>query len=344
MDSVNGRLRGKTVDGVRAFLGVPYAARPFGVNRLCPPAPVEPWSGVRGALVLGPEPPQVAPRSTAGPPPGAAEDWADVSQGRVGQGAAGSAGYVVRPVPRERGPVLDRLAGASRRFQVHALVEFDVTAARDRMAVAQPRVSWTGFLLATLARTVAQHPEVNARKAGNRILYFDRVDIGATVERHWQGRTILDIVMIPDADHLSCAEITETLHQAKYGPGMPHRPIGMTAWIVRLPGPLRRAAIRAAATRPGVAATFGPAVGMTSLGMFSEGWGWAIPLAPLTVVATVSGVVDRPVVHEEHIVARPILPLTLTFDHAVVDGAPAARFVETLRDLTETAAAFGLRT
>jgi pyruvate/2-oxoglutarate dehydrogenase complex dihydrolipoamide acyltransferase (E2) component len=36
-----------------------------------------------------------------------------------------------------------------------------------------------------------------------------------------------------------------------------------------------------------------------------------------------------------------MLPLTLSFDHAVVDGAPAARFVETLRALIETAAAFG---
>ena len=147
--------------------------------------------------------------------------------------------------------------------------------------------------------------------------------------------------MIPAADQMSCAEITEMLHRAKYGPGQPHRASGTTAWIVRLPGPLRRTAIRAAATRPGVAATFGPAVGITSLGMFSDGWGWAIPLAPLTVIATVSSVVDRPVVHEDRIVARPILPLTLTFDHAVVDGAPAARFVETLRDLTETAAALG---
>ena len=59
------------------------------------------------------------------------------------------------------------------------------------------------------------------------------------------------------------------------------------------------------------------------------------------MIATVSSVVDRPVVHEDRIVARPILPLTLTFDHAVVDGAPAARFVETLRDLTETASALG---
>ena len=35
-----------------------------------------------------------------------------------------------------------------------------------------------------------------------------------------------------------------------------------------------------------------------------------------------------------------MLPLTLTFDHAVVDGAPAARFTETLRWLVESAAAF----
>ena len=112
-------------------------------------------------------------------------------------------------------------------------------------------------------------------------------------------------------------------------PGAPQR--GLTASCVRLPGPLRRTAIRLAATRPSVAATFGPAVGVTSLGMFTRGWGWAIPLAPLTVIVTVGGVVDRPVVRDGQIVARPMLPLTLSFDHAVIDGAPAARFTETLR-------------
>lgn len=72
--------------------------------------------------------------------------------------------------------------------------------------------------------------------------------------------------------------------------------------------------------------------------MFTHGWGWAIPIAPLTLITCVGGIVDRPVVRDGHIVARSMLPLTLSFDHAVVDGAPAARFVDTLRDLTETAA------
>ena len=44
------------------------------------------------------------------------------------------------------------------------------------------------------------------------------------------------------------------------------------------------------------------------------------------------------VVRDGQIVVRPMLPLTLSFDHAVIDGAPAARFTETLRELVESAA------
>ncbi|GAA3178388.1 carboxylesterase family protein [Blastococcus jejuensis] len=54
----NGRVRGTTDDGVSVFLGIPYAAPPFGANRLRPPQPPASWTGVRDATVLGPEPPQ----------------------------------------------------------------------------------------------------------------------------------------------------------------------------------------------------------------------------------------------------------------------------------------------
>ncbi|WP_173923044.1 2-oxo acid dehydrogenase subunit E2 [Agromyces sp. Marseille-P2726] len=127
------------------------------------------------------------------------------------------------------------------------------------------------------------------------------------------------------------------LHAAKVGPGASRPPAGLTARALRLPGPLRRTAFRMAARRPRAAATFGPAVGVTSLGMYSSGWGWAVPLAPLTLIVTVGEVMERPVVHEGRIVARPMLPLTLSFDHAVIDGAPAARFTAALRTLVESA-------
>lgn len=245
-------------------------------------------------------------------------------------------GYVVRPVPRDRQVVLDLLIRASRRFPIHALVELDVGRASALIREADPPVSWTGFVIASMARAVALHPEVNARRAGNRLVFFDRVDVGATVER--QGETaVLTAVTIPHADQKSCATITEELRHAKRDDESGPSPDGIAALVGRLPGPVRRSVMRLAASRPRVAASFGPSIGVTSLGMFSRGGGWGVPVAPLTLLATVGGIVDRPVVRDDVVVVRPMLPLTLTFDHGVIDGAPAARFVETLRDLVETA-------
>jgi para-nitrobenzyl esterase len=63
MDSLvrtrHGEVRGRLADGVHAFKGIPYAAPPFGANRLRPPQPVAPWRGVRDALTYGPKAPQV---------------------------------------------------------------------------------------------------------------------------------------------------------------------------------------------------------------------------------------------------------------------------------------------
>jgi para-nitrobenzyl esterase len=56
----SGALRGSTTDGVSVFKGIPFAAPPAGINRLRPPQPVAPWSGVRDALTFGPKPPQPA--------------------------------------------------------------------------------------------------------------------------------------------------------------------------------------------------------------------------------------------------------------------------------------------
>ena len=80
VETVQGTLRGSVVDGVHVFRGVSYAAPPFGPNRLRPPQPVAPWSGVREATEWGPEPPQTAPPSMGGPHPGVAEDWREFDE------------------------------------------------------------------------------------------------------------------------------------------------------------------------------------------------------------------------------------------------------------------------
>ena len=53
-----GVVRGTSEAGLCAFLGIPYAAAPFGVNRMLPPQPVRPWDGEREATAFGPTAPK----------------------------------------------------------------------------------------------------------------------------------------------------------------------------------------------------------------------------------------------------------------------------------------------
>ncbi|MET3803635.1 para-nitrobenzyl esterase [Nakamurella sp. UYEF19] len=58
MTITQGQLRGREKNGVRSFLGVPYAEPPFGALRFAAPQPASGWEGVREALEYGPTAPK----------------------------------------------------------------------------------------------------------------------------------------------------------------------------------------------------------------------------------------------------------------------------------------------
>jgi pyruvate/2-oxoglutarate dehydrogenase complex dihydrolipoamide acyltransferase (E2) component len=53
----------------------------------------------------------------------------------------------------------------------------------------------------------------------------------------------------------------------------------------------------------------------------------------------VGGIAEKPMAHKGLIALRECLHITLSFDHDIVDGAPAARFGRTFADLVESASA-----
>jgi pyruvate/2-oxoglutarate dehydrogenase complex dihydrolipoamide acyltransferase (E2) component len=79
---------------------------------------------------------------------------------------------------------------------------------------------------------------------------------------------------------------------------------------------------------------------MTSVGMFGKGAGWGIPIAGHTLMLTLGGIGEKPGVIEGQIAILEYLSITISFDHDIIDGAPAARFTERLKDLIESG--FGL--
>jgi hypothetical protein len=81
---------------------------------------------------------------------------------------------------------------------------------------------------------------------------------------------------------------------------------------------------------------FAGTVLMTAVGMFGEGGGWGIPLVSHTLSVTLGGIAEKPGVVDGRIEIREVLSLTVTFDHDIIDGAPAARFAERFKDLIES--------
>lgn len=231
----------------------------------------------------------------------------------------------VEPLPAARLQVVQLLTAVAGRHTVHGLVEADVTGALQRQRIAGTSATVTALVIAAVAATVREHPHVNARRAGRRLVLFDDVDVTVTAERSTSSGAVAPFpLVVYRADTKSEAEIAAELRAPKTAPatGISH-PLA-----ARLPFGVVRTGVSLASTIPRVAAGLGPAVGVSSLGMFAAGW--AIPISPLTVMVTIGGIMHRPALVDGQLVDREVLPLTLSFDHTVVDGAPAARFATTL--------------
>jgi len=80
----------------------------------------------------------------------------------------------------------------------------------------------------------------------------------------------------------------------------------------------------------------GGTVSLTSVGMFGDGGGWGIPVSNHTLQITLGGVAERPAFVNGQLENREYLCLTISLDHDIVDGAPAARFIQRLKELVES--------
>jgi pyruvate/2-oxoglutarate dehydrogenase complex dihydrolipoamide acyltransferase (E2) component len=71
--------------------------------------------------------------------------------------------------------------------------------------------------------------------------------------------------------------------------------------------------------------------------MFGKGHGgWGISTTPHSLSVFVGGIARKPAVVDGRIEPRDLLALTVLFDHDVIDGAPATRFVRRLVELIES--------
>lgn len=242
--------------------------------------------------------------------------------------------------PRIRQAYIDVLEQGRRRHLIHGLVEADVTEARrvlrGRAADGQP-LSFTSFVVACVAKAVQEQPMLHAYRSGRRhLVLFDDVDVNTEVEEtQADGTRIVASRIIRGANRRTVHEISAEIRGAQRGADVDRRRYRRTLWYLSLPKAIRMLGWRVVMGRPTWFKRFGGTVAVSAVGMFASGGGWGVPLTPTTLMVTVGGIARRPLAVGDAIETREYLSLTITVDHDIVDGAPAARFSRRLCELIE---------
>ncbi len=179
--------------------------------------------------------------------------------------------------------------------------------AKAKAAAGGPNITLNDMILYTVSRVLKRHPDLNAHFLGDKMRYFDAVNLGVAVDTE-RG------LMVPTlfgADRLSLEEISrrskELSDRCRNGAISPDLLAGGTFTVSNL--------------------------GILGVEMFTP-----VINPPQTAILGVCAILDRPrkASGGYGIELYPALGLSLTYDHRAVDGAPASRFLQELcRALSE---------
>jgi len=248
--------------------------------------------------------------------------------------------YQVVPFPAARKVIVDAGRLASRRHVVHGLLEIDVTRPREfireHKAQTGESLSFTAFIVTCLAQAIETYPAVQAyRNWRNQLVLFDDVDVVTLIETKVGGVALPHIIRA--ANRKTFREVHDEIRAIQARPARSAQSGGLAAWAPRVPAFVRDLFYWAIRQNPHRLKEIQGTAVVTSVGMFGQGGGWGITFLPYhTLGLTVGGIATKPGVVEGRIEIREYLNLTISLDHDIVDGAPAARFAQHLQELIES--------
>ncbi|MCB9602170.1 MAG: 2-oxo acid dehydrogenase subunit E2 [Sandaracinus sp.] len=236
------------------------------------------------------------------------------------------------PFPPERKLVLDTLHLGRDKPMMHALVELDVTRARrlleEHRARTGARFSQTAFLLVTLGRALAEHPEVHARRDWRgRLVQFDVVDATTIVEIEVEGRRFPYAHVVRGLERRDVGEVHDEL-RAVARRGLPTTSRGKrlaTRAMLATPAFARRSVYRGLLGFADLAQRHTGSVLVSAVGMFGDGAGFGMSAPGLHDLSVIVG--GRVARASNGSDPTQNLCVTVAANHAIVDGAPFARFV-----------------
>ncbi|MFH1775181.1 MAG: dihydrolipoamide acetyltransferase family protein [Chloroflexota bacterium] len=166
------------------------------------------------------------------------------------------------------------------------------------------RLTYTDLLVKLVARSLEDNPALNCAYADGSVRVFKRIDIGMVTAV--EGGLVVPVIR--QADKKTLSEISKD----RAGLAEKAREMKLT---------------REEMTN----STFT----ISNLGMFDIDQFSAILQPPEAAILAVGRIADRPVAREGQVVIRPMMTLTLSIDHRVLDGVLGANFLKSLKNYIE---------
>ncbi len=210
----------------------------------------------------------------------------------------------VIPMVGIRKTTAERLS-LSARTAPHSTVVMEVDMSNAARIHRETGGSYTEMLVKAVALALREHRIINATLDGEQIKVFEDVNVGLAVASE-KG---LVVPVVRDADTKTLTEVASVLQT------------------------LVEKARRGELTKDDVT---GGTFTVTNLGMYGVDVFIPIINPPETAILGVGRVVDKPVAVDGQVTVRPMMQLSLAYDHRVVDGAPAAQFLQSVKKILET--------
>lgn len=257
--------------------------------------------------------------------------------------------YTIMEFPSSRFSTFDVGVIGRKKHHMAALVEVDVTEARKRIREeklkGKRQISFTAWFLKSLSGVLEKRKDAHAiRYKKNKLIYFDSVDISMPVEKEVNGKPVPIPLLLRNVSEKSISDLFDEIRNAKnkvisdssdYVLG--NKQSGrMMSLFLAMPQWLRLIVWRILLRNPFlVKEQMGSAI-VTSVGSVGRYAGWILPKSMHTLAIGLGSIIKKPRVVNDRMEIREILHMTVLLDHDVIDGAPAARFVNELVDVLES--------
>jgi pyruvate/2-oxoglutarate dehydrogenase complex dihydrolipoamide acyltransferase (E2) component len=232
---------------------------------------------------------------------------------------------------------------------ITGFIEIDITDARKQIKEKcrdGESISLISWFIKSMAIAIKEFPAVHGLlNKRNELILFDDVDVALPVERNVNGTKVPLVMLINSVNSKTVNEIHAEIQKAKlqdindesdYVLGGRKSKFLMNLFY-SLPQKLRLIIWNALLRNPFKTKKNMGTVMVTAIGMMSGFPGWILPKSMHNLNFGLGSITKKPWVVKDEIEIREILHLTVQFNHDVVDGVPAARFVKKLVSYLEKA-------